>query len=77
MRNITKGNIGSTIENTNAIGNTTYYRTMNNTSIKKCKRQASNTKIKRTTMWVKMEMIKFLIELKFDSPQDSCYTSIF
>jgi len=34
MRNITKSNIGSTIENTNAIRNTSYYKTMNNTSIK-------------------------------------------
>jgi hypothetical protein len=46
MRNITKSNIGSTIENTNAIRNTTYYRTMNNTSIKNARDKLQTQKSK-------------------------------
>ncbi len=46
MRNITKSNIGSTIENTIAIRNTTYYRTMNNISINNARDKQQTQKSK-------------------------------
>jgi hypothetical protein len=47
MRNITKSNIGNTIENINAIRNTTYYKTMNNTSIKNARNKQQRQKLKK------------------------------